>query len=524
MTGLDAHRRDRRARARRGAGGAAHALRRRPRARSSTRRCRRPCSPIIPTARRSSAGATRSRASAARTRSPITRRFYTPENAILIVAGDVEPEEALRLAEQHYGKIRPRGERARARPPAGAARRSRAGSSPSTTRRSSSRAGSAAISRPSHRTAAPGESEALEVLAHLLGGGQTSLLYRELVLEEKKAVAAGAYYMGSALDDTRFYPLRHARAGSRRCPSSTPRSTARSPISSPSRVDADALERAKTRLVAEAIYAQDSQARWRAGTAPRSRPARRSRDVQEWPQRIEAVTRRGDDRRRAQMARSAARRHRLSAAGRARGGLRPPPDEPRRGTAPRGNADEQALRQSDRRERGQCARNRHAARRARLAGRRLRGAARRARIRASAAARRRTRRARRARRRCSPACSTKARAISTARRSSARSTRRRSRLSFHAERDHVSGRMRTLSRNLDRAGELLRLAINAPRFDEEPFERVREQMNAQLRHDANDPGTSPAAPGARGCFAGHPYAQPTDGDARDARGDRRATT
>ena len=43
------------------------------------------------------------------------------------------------------------------------------------------------------------------MLAHLLGGGQTSLLYRELVLEQKVAVAAGAYYMGSALDDTRFY-------------------------------------------------------------------------------------------------------------------------------------------------------------------------------------------------------------------------------------------------------------------------------------------------------------------------------
>ena len=46
-------------------------------------------------------------------------------------------------------------------------------------------------------------------------------------------------------------------------------------------------------------------------------------------------------------------------------------------------------------------------------------------------------------------------------------------LSFHAERDYVSGRMRTLSRNLDRAGELMNMAINAPRFDEAPFLRVR---------------------------------------------------
>ena len=49
--------------------------------------------------------------------------------------------------------------------------------------------------------------------------------------------------------------------------------------------------------------------------------------------------------------------------------------------------------------------------------------------------------------------------------------------------------MRTLIKNLDRAAELLSLAVNAPRLDEEPFERVREHMNARLRHVANDPGT-----------------------------------
>ena len=53
-------------------------------------------------------------------------------------------------------------------------------------------------------------------------------------------------------------------------------------------------------------------------------------------------------------------------------------------------------------------------------------------------------------------------------------------MSFHCDRDHWSGRMRTLTKNLDRAAELLRLAVNAPRFDQEPFERVREHMNARL--------------------------------------------
>ncbi|HEX9169310.1 MAG TPA: pitrilysin family protein [Roseiarcus sp.] len=84
-------------------------------------------------------------------------------------------------------------------------------------------------------------------------------------------------------------------------------------------------------------------------------------------------------------------------------------------------------------------------------------------------------------------------------------------MSFHCDRDHWSGRMRTLSKNLDRAAELLRLAVNAPRFDEEPFERVREHMNARLRHVANDPGALANRNWKAKAFPGHPYGQPADG-------------
>ena len=49
-------------------------------------------------------------------------------------------------------------------------------------------------------------------------------------------------------------------------------------------------------------------------------------------------------------------------------------------------------------------------------------------------------------------------------------------LSFSCDRDHISGRMRTLIRNVDRAAELLRLAVNEPRFDEE-----RGRPSAQYR-------------------------------------------
>jgi zinc protease len=84
-------------------------------------------------------------------------------------------------------------------------------------------------------------------------------------------------------------------------------------------------------------------------------------------------------------------------------------------------------------------------------------------------------------------------------------------MSFHCDRDHWSGRMRTLTKNLDRAAELLRLAINAPRFDEEPFERVREHMNARLRHDANDPATLANRNWKEKSFPDHPYGQAANG-------------
>jgi zinc protease len=84
-------------------------------------------------------------------------------------------------------------------------------------------------------------------------------------------------------------------------------------------------------------------------------------------------------------------------------------------------------------------------------------------------------------------------------------------ISFRNDREHMSGRMRTLVKNLDRAAELLRLALNEPRFDEEPFLRVREHANARLRHDANDPATLASRSWRSNAFAGHPYGLPAEG-------------
>src|SRR5919202_4911538 len=131
------------------------------------------------------------------------RRFYTPENAILVVAGDVAPDEGRRLAEGTYGRVAPHGARPtrfRPREPDPRAARRIIVADPKVEQPTLQRLYLA----PSCLTAQAGESCALEVLAEVLGGGPTSFLYRKLVMERGVAVNAGAWYMGSAIEDTRF--------------------------------------------------------------------------------------------------------------------------------------------------------------------------------------------------------------------------------------------------------------------------------------------------------------------------------
>ncbi|MBV9290373.1 MAG: insulinase family protein, partial [Hyphomicrobiales bacterium] len=215
------------------------------------------------------------------------QRFYTPENAILIVAGDAEPEEARALAEATYGQVKPRGLKpVRVRtlePPTVADRlvtvRDEKVKQPNWQRH---------YLAPSARTAAPGESEALEVLAHLLGGGQTSFLYRRLVMEERLAVSAWAYYHGAALDKSRFI-VNLTPAPSVALETLDKAFDRALADFVKDEVDAGALERAKTRLVADATYARDSQsdlARWYGSSLAIGQTLE---DVEDWPMKIEAV-------------------------------------------------------------------------------------------------------------------------------------------------------------------------------------------------------------------------------------------
>lgn len=84
-------------------------------------------------------------------------------------------------------------------------------------------------------------------------------------------------------------------------------------------------------------------------------------------------------------------------------------------------------------------------------------------------------------------------------------------ISFGAERDVLSGRLKTLTRNLEAAFDLLRLALCEPRFDDDAIERVRAQLIAGLRRESKDPDAVASRAWRQAAFPNHPYGLPTRG-------------
>jgi zinc protease len=85
------------------------------------------------------------------------------------------------------------------------------------------------------------------------------------------------------------------------------------------------------------------------------------------------------------------------------------------------------------------------------------------------------------------------------------------RLSFDAQRDSFTGEFKTLTEHRRRAFELLRLALVVPRFDPEPVERIRHQIEASLRRSLEDPDYLASLTWFETAFAGQPYGRPVRG-------------
>jgi|UPI00040A8967 zinc protease len=217
------------------------------------------------------------------------KRFYAPNNATLVIAGDVSAEEVRPMIEAAYGKIPPQpaipAQRIRPQEPEPAG--------PRTVTLADPRVEQPSLRRyylvPSSVTAAPEKSSALEVLAQLMGTGSNSLLYRALVVDKPLAVSAGAWYQGTGVDPTQFGISASPKPGVEfpqveQAIDEVIAKLATDPV------PAEELERIKTQMIAQAVYAQDSQttlARWYGAAVTVGLSVD---DVRAWPDRIKAVT------------------------------------------------------------------------------------------------------------------------------------------------------------------------------------------------------------------------------------------
>lgn len=216
------------------------------------------------------------------------KRFYAPNNAILVVTGDVTPDELRPLAEATYGKLVPNTEvKARQRPqepPHLAARR---------VDLTDARAGKPSLHRsyyaPSYLTAEPGEAEALDLLMKVVASGATSRIYKRLVVEQKVASSAGGWYSGSARDSGKISVYAVPADGVSLEKLETALDAAIADILKSGITEAE-LERAKKSYLAEYVYESDSQTSLARRYGWSLTVGRTVEDIETWPSRISAVT------------------------------------------------------------------------------------------------------------------------------------------------------------------------------------------------------------------------------------------
>ncbi|WP_373319987.1 M16 family metallopeptidase [Ruegeria spongiae] len=214
--------------------------------------------------------------------------YYAPNNAILVVTGDVDPEEVRALAEEHYGAIPANPdlpERLRSQEPPQTAARRLTYKDPRVAQPYVQRSYLAPERNPGDQKTAA----ALYLLSELLGGGTTSYLNETLQFDQKKAVYAGASYGGVSLDDTSFnlFVVPSEGVSLQQAEDAMDQAVADFIAAGVNQAD---LDRIKMQLRAAQVYARDNV----DGIGNRYGRALASgltvQDVQDWPDVLQAVT------------------------------------------------------------------------------------------------------------------------------------------------------------------------------------------------------------------------------------------
>ncbi|PLX34500.1 MAG: peptidase M16 [Hyphomicrobiales bacterium] len=216
------------------------------------------------------------------------RKYYAPNNAVLIVAGDVEPAELKTLATKYYGGLKPsEGIAKRVRPSEPV---------PDAERRVVLRDKDVRLPTmrrsyltPSYTTAAPGEAEALSVLSELLGEGATSRLYTKLVVERKIASGAGSYFIGEHMDNGVFMFYGMPTGGKDIAEVEKAIDEVIAELLADGVTEKE-VEHAKKILISDNIYSRDSQSGMARMFGAALTSGQTVEDVLDWPDRIEKVT------------------------------------------------------------------------------------------------------------------------------------------------------------------------------------------------------------------------------------------
>ena len=215
------------------------------------------------------------------------RRWYAPNNAVVVVAGDVDPEQVRVLAEKHYGPLQAETAVDRRRPqePPGMVERrltlrSDKVQQPSWTR---------FYLAPSYANDPKHQAYALEVAAEAIGGNSNTRLYDEIVIRQGLASHLSVSYDPSALDSAVFHIYALPREGVSMETLEAAIVRTLNQIRKEGLTATD-VEKAKDRMNAGLVYARDSAktGAYTLGIALTS--GQTVADVEEWPQRIRAVT------------------------------------------------------------------------------------------------------------------------------------------------------------------------------------------------------------------------------------------
>ena len=216
------------------------------------------------------------------------KHYYAPNNAILVVAGDVTPEEVKRLAEETYGKVPANpevGVRKRPEEPPhiallalsqGSARRKRL--VPPLLRRPQLFDGQAGRGR-----------SARPVDEDFLADGSTSRLYRKLVVEDEIASTTGGDYSGWGLDGGAV-SLNAVAAGNIGLDKVEASVDGVLDVIRANGVTEAELARAKKSLLADYIYESDDQESLANRYGWGATGGRSVKDIENWPQAISKVT------------------------------------------------------------------------------------------------------------------------------------------------------------------------------------------------------------------------------------------